>query len=447
MRTSTLAAYLSTVDHGNLIYNGYSAIDLKNLAELGPLWSVGVYYAKVTSLPAGYDWSPVTAVGFRWHECWVPVLRRPQINDIWIFNATQDALSTLDRKLTNKDAPGVLELVRPRISACDSWFMPYFEADRVGIVRCPEVDFAGAGAFGRIERLEFSEVSRVRNLAHFSDQGELNLLVLDNIEIPDPKTFWDIQAQRIVVRGYGKNLRWLYKIWPDRPDDWADRVRLGERLAADLDPEGRSGNLFEGYYEPVVEGDSSAQEADIEATTHAREEITEQRFWHIIGRARESCDGDAEGLAEALREELRQSTQQEIVAFDRLFALKTHALYSWELWGVAYLLLGGCGDDEFTDVRTWVVAQGRDFYHSCLADPTLLGNGQINDPAVVMNAEEIRYVPEEIFMEMTGTSIEEQYRDQPSASMAGQAPAGMPWDEYIGGLEARFPRIRALEGL
>lgn len=45
MRTSTLASYLSTVDHGNLIYNRYSAIDLKNLAELGPLWSVGVFYA------------------------------------------------------------------------------------------------------------------------------------------------------------------------------------------------------------------------------------------------------------------------------------------------------------------------------------------------------------------------------------------------------------------
>lgn len=446
MRISTMASYLSTVDHGDLSYNRYNAIDLSNLAELGPLWSVGVFYAKVTSLPPGYDWSPVTTVGFRWHECWVPVLRQPQINDLWIFNATQDALSTLDRKLTNEHTPGVLDLVRPQISANNSWFMPHFEADRVSIQRCPEVDFAGAGAFVRIERLEFSEVSRIRNLAHLSRQGQLNLLVLENIEILDPETFWDIQAQRIVVTGYGKNLRWLYKMWPDRPDDWADRVRLDERLAADLDPEGRSRDPFEGYYAPVLEGDPSAKDADTEATALAREDITEQRFWHIIDRARESSDGDTEELAEALREELRKSTQQEIVAFNRLFALKTNALYSWELWGVAYLLLGGCSDDGFTDVRTWVVAQGRDFYRSCLADPTLLANGQLNNPAVVMDAEEIRYVPDEIFMEMAGTSIEEQYRDQPSASMAGHTPAGVPWDEYTGGLEAHFPSIGALEG-
>lgn len=445
MRTSTLASYLNTVDHGSLCYHRDNAIDLSNLAELGPLWSVGVFYAKVTSLPSGYDWSPVTTVGFRWHECWVPVLQQPQIGDIWIFNATQDALSTLDRRLTHDQGHGVLELVRPRMSARDAWFMPYFEADRVWIQRCPEVDFAGAGPFGRIEWLEFSEVSRVRHLAHLSHQGPLDLLVLNGTEVLDPATFWDIQAQRIVVTGYGKNLRWLYKIWPDRPDDWADRVRLDERLAADLDPEGRSKDPFEGYYEPVVEGYSSAEDTDTEATALPREEITEQRFWQIIDRARESSNGDAEELAEALREELRKSTQQEIVAFDRLFALKAKALYSWELWGVAYLLLGGCSDDEFTDVRTWAVAQGRDFYHSCLTDPTLLAKGQLNDPAEVMDAEEIRYVPDEVFMEMTGTSIEEQYRDQPTASMAGQTPAGVPWDDYPDGLDARFPQVQALE--
>lgn len=446
MRTSTLVSYLSTVDQGDLSYNRYSAIDLKNLAELGTLWSVGVFYAKVTSLPVGYDWSSVTAVGFRWHECWLPVLQQPQINDIWIFKATQDALSTLDRKLTIEHTPGVLELFRPQILACDSWFMPHFEADRVSIQRCPEIDFAGAGAFCRIERLEFSEVSRIRNLAHLSGQGQLNLLVLGNTEILDPETFWDIQAQRIVVTGYSKKLRWLYKIWPDRPDDWADRVRLDERLSADLDPEGETRGLFEGYYEPVFGRDSSARDADTEATVLEREEITEQRFWLIIDRARESSAGVAEEFAEALREELRQSGQQEIVAFDQLFVLKTQALYSWELWGVAYLLLGGCGDDGFTDVCTWVVAQGRDFYYSCLADATVLANGQLNDPAVVLDAEGIRYVPDEVFMEMTGTSIEEQYRDQPSASVAGRAPAGVPWDAYTDELEVRFPHIRALEG-
>lgn len=362
MRTSTLASYLSTVDHGDLSYSGYNAIDLKNLAELGPLWSVGVFYAKVTSLPPGYDWSPVTTVGFRWHECWVPVLQQRQVNDVWIFNATQDALSTLDRRLTNEHAPGVLDLVRPRISASDSWFMPHFEADRVWIERCPEVDFAGAGAFGRIEFLEFSEVSRIRNLAHLSRQGQLNLLVLNNTEILDPETFWDIQAQRIVVTGYGKNLRWLYKIWPDRPDDWATRVRLDESLAEDLDPAEKLKDPFEGYYELVVGCDSYAEHPDMDATALPREEITEQRFWHIIDRARDSSDGDAEELVEALREELRKSSQQEIVAFDQLFATKTQALYTWELWGVAFLLLGGCSDDEFTDVRTWILAQGKDFY-------------------------------------------------------------------------------------
>lgn len=96
---------------------------------------------------------------------------------------------------------------------------------------------------------------------------------------------------------------------------------------------------------------------------------------------------------------------------------------------MADMLLGGCSEDEFTDVRTWIVAQGRDFHPDCLTDPPLLANERLNNLSDVMDAEEIRHVPDEIFMEMTGTSIDEQYPARLSASMAGQEPAYMSCDE------------------
>lgn len=456
MKASKLAIYLSDLDREFWDYDESGPLDLSNLAELGSLRGVWAPHAKVTSLPAGYDWSTVTSLGIQWHQCWAPVLQQPQIGEIWISHATQDALSLLDRQLTHEKYGGGVYLERPAVSADDAWFMPRFEAESVTIDTCPEVDFAGAGPFTSIGRLDLQDVAAVRNLAHLSRQGHLEVLYLLDTQVLDPETFWDIQAARVVVLGAShENVQWFYDLWPSRPDNWFERFRIIGCLADDLYPQGNIEDPFEGYnYNPDFDEEDAwfggLEEADagtdVEVDPMPREEITEQRFWRIIDSAREFCDGDAEELAEALGAELRKSSHQEIVAFDRLFALKTQDLYTWELWGVAHLLLDGCSDDAFTDVRTWVVAQGRDFHRACLADPTRLANGQLGDPTEVMDAEEIRYVPDEIFMEMTGTSIEELYPDQPSASMAGQTPAGVPWDEYPQGLEGRFPRIRTLEG-
>ncbi|MBV1778518.1 DUF4240 domain-containing protein [Paeniglutamicibacter sp. ABSL32-1] len=447
MKASKLAIYLDDEDKGFWDFDESGPLDLSHLAELGPLWAVSAPHAKVTSLPAGYDWSTVTSVGIRWHGCWAPVLQQQQVGDIWISHATQQALSQLDRKLTHERYEGGAHLERPSLSADDAWFMPRFEAERVTIDTCAVADFASAGPFTSIGHLSFSDVAAVRNLAQLSRQGHLEVLFLQDTKVLDPETFWDIQATRVVVHGINHaNVQWFYDIWPDRPDNWFERFRITGCLADDLYPQGNIEDPFEGYnYHPDLDEEEpwfGALEFDVEPMP--RTSITEPRFWQIIDQAHESCDGGAEEFAEALREGLRQSDQQEVVAFDQLYALKTQALYSWELWGVAYLLLGGCSDDEFTDLRTWIVAQGRDFYLSCRKDPTMLANGQLKDPTEVMDAEEVRYVPDEIFMEMTGTSIEEQYPDQPSASMAGQAPAGVPWDDYPDRLEARFPQVQAL---
>lgn len=448
MKASKLAIYLDDEDKGFWDFDESGSLDLGHLAELGPLWAVRAPYAKVTSLPAGYDWSTVISVGLRWHECWAPVLRQPQVEDIWISHATQEALSQLDRPLSQKKEDGYMLLYKPSLSADNAWFMPRFEAERVTINTCAQADFASAGPFTSIGHLDFTDVEVVRNLAHLSRQGHLEVIHIQDAKVLDPETFWSIQATRVVVHGINRaNVQWFYDLWPSRPDNWKERFRITGCLADDLYPQGNIEDPFEGYnyHADLDEQDAWFGGLEFDVEPMPRESITEQRLWQIIDQAHGSSRGGAEELAEALREELRTSSQQEIVAFDQLFALKTHALYSWELWGVAYLLLGGCSDDEFTDVRTWVVAQGRDFYLSCFKDPTMLANGQLRDPAEVMDAEEIRYVPDEVFMEMTGTSIEEQYPDQPSASTTGQAPAGVPWDDYHEGLDARFPQVQALE--
>ena len=48
-------------------------------------------------------------------------------------------------------------------------------------------------------------------------------------------------------------------------------------------------------------------------------------------------------------------------------------MYTWDLWGVAYILKGGCSDDGFEYFRAWLIARGRDFVAQALADPEGLG--------------------------------------------------------------------------
>lgn len=163
-------------------------------------------------------------------------------------------------------------------------------------------------------------------------------------------------------------------------------------------------------------------------------------FWQIVNRAAQS-NRDPEAHLEALRTALRELTLEEIISFEVAFRRYLNEAYTWELWGAAYVIHGGCSDDGFEYFRRWLVSRGRDVFEGALADPDSLAqfDGRLG-PDGLWEFEVIYYVVMEIFEEKGG---EGDVRDhsEPEAGLAGPGPSGAPFEEDEEHLARRYPKL------
>jgi hypothetical protein len=164
------------------------------------------------------------------------------------------------------------------------------------------------------------------------------------------------------------------------------------------------------------------------------------RFWQIIERAAES-DRDPDAHVEALRRELRKLALDEIMSFEVAFRRYLNQAYTWDLWGAAYVIHGGCSDDGFEYFRRWLVSRGRHDYERALADPDSLAelDARPGDWGV-WEFERIYYVAPEAYKEKGG---EGDVRDlsEPEAGMGGGVPSGEPFAEDKEHLARRYPKL------
>src|SRR5690349_10838734 len=70
------------------------------------------------------------------------------------------------------------------------------------------------------------------------------------------------------------------------------------------------------------------------------------QFWEIIERAARFSDDPAAHIG-ALCAELRRLTLEEIKSFEVTFRRRLNEAYTWNPWGAAYVIHGGCSDDGF----------------------------------------------------------------------------------------------------
>ena len=97
--------------------------------------------------------------------------------------------------------------------------------------------------------------------------------------------------------------------------------------------------------------------------------------------------------------------------------LKAH---SWDLWGAAYVIYGGCSDDSFTDFKGGLLLQGREVFEKAIADP-------------------------ESLMELSDRTLKD-LMNQEFGSSGEIEPSGEPWEENEEDLKARYPRLWARFG-
>jgi hypothetical protein len=106
--------------------------------------------------------------------------------------------------------------------------------------------------------------------------------------------------------------------------------------------------------------------------------MDETRFWAIIEAGGRKAAADPERQLAAVHKKLLALAPEEIREFHRHFNQKLADAYTWELWGAAFLINGGCSDDGFHYFRAWLISRGRAVYEAAVANPDTLAG--LTDP-------------------------------------------------------------------
>jgi hypothetical protein len=170
--------------------------------------------------------------------------------------------------------------------------------------------------------------------------------------------------------------------------------------------------------------------------------VDTQEFWRIIDETGVEAGGNLDAHVETLHTRLSFLDVHEVVEFDRMLVEANHALYSWTIWGAADLIFGSCGDDSFTDARSWVVSLGSHTYHQVLADPEALADIDVDvNPDDLGVAERWAGVPAEVYAGHSGRHLEHVYPDRAVASRPDGEPVGTQLSDEPEDLAEYFPRL------
>jgi len=107
--------------------------------------------------------------------------------------------------------------------------------------------------------------------------------------------------------------------------------------------------------------------------------MDEENFWEIVQRANDISDGNMDRKCGALRQQISVLPEGAALEFARLFDAMMDKAYHWPLWGAAYVINGGCGDDSFMDFRASLISRGRQAFERALSDPDTLADEDFSE--------------------------------------------------------------------
>lgn len=170
---------------------------------------------------------------------------------------------------------------------------------------------------------------------------------------------------------------------------------------------------------------------------HGMESLTVKidTFWNLIHTAKENSGTDMDQRCENLGAELRKCSRDNIIAFSHHFSALLEQAYTWDLWGAAYRLQGGCGDDSFWDFRSSLISMGREIFEQTVNNPDSLASLSEQD-AECLYFEGFQYVDSEIYEGLFGEEI------PPPDVPRMDDPAGQDWDfDDEDELQRRLPKL------
>jgi hypothetical protein len=149
--------------------------------------------------------------------------------------------------------------------------------------------------------------------------------------------------------------------------------------------------------------------------------MDDAQFWAIIEAGGRRALSDPERQLAAVRKRLRKLPPEELIEFHRLFNQKLADAYTWDLWGAAYLINGGCSDDGFYYFRTWLISRGRAVYEAAVRIPDSLAG--LTDPERDdYEFEDLWSVAQWVYKDQTGKELDMGHFKWPTK------PRGREWD-------------------
>jgi hypothetical protein len=161
--------------------------------------------------------------------------------------------------------------------------------------------------------------------------------------------------------------------------------------------------------------------------------MDEDGFWKIVQDAHDMSGGDMDQNCDALVRQISALPSYAALEFARLFDDRMDAAYCWPLWGAAYVIHGGCGDDTFSDFRASLISRGRQAFERAISDPDSLADEEF---------DESDWFYEGYQYAVTG-GVKSVAGDRPRRKMPDR-PSGVEWQEdRVYGL---FPKLSAKFG-
>jgi hypothetical protein len=174
--------------------------------------------------------------------------------------------------------------------------------------------------------------------------------------------------------------------------------------------------------------------AVIHETSGNADLMDENRFWKTIQTTIDESYGNKEKQIDSLSKQLHQLTGKEIIEFNKIFETYVVKAYTWGLWGVAYIIGGGCSDDDFINFRYWLISKGKDVYYKVLSNPESIADIDLNiEDEMDIFFEEFGYVADNVYEDKFNAEIIDPEIYDP------EEPSGNEWKENKDALRKMFP--------
>lgn len=168
--------------------------------------------------------------------------------------------------------------------------------------------------------------------------------------------------------------------------------------------------------------------------------MTTAEFWQIIDDSVAAAGTGQQAQIKFLHRKLGALPPEEIVAFEREYDLRRNEAYTWNLWGAAYLINGGCSDDGFEYFRAWLISRGRAVFEAAVANPDTLA-AHIDPDDDDHEFEDFLYLPRTVYKETTGKNADYKTGVEFKKELDGEA-----WDfDDDAAISSRLPMLHRLK--